>query len=325
MIPIRDTIPSRNYPIVNVTLIAINVAVFLLQTVYVRETQYFVITYGLVPARYTVDSIAQYFTFGQQVLSLVSFMFLHGGFWHLLGNMWFLYIFGDNVEDELGPVRYLAFYLMCGWASALIHVLFNVYSQVPVIGASGAIAGVMGAYLILYPRARVLTLIPIIIIPYFIEIPAAFFLAIWFLIQFISAAVSGPAGGGGVAWWAHVGGFVSGIGLLFLFRQFPRIGVSDIMKRTTVKRKSPRLHVVKPTRGTDGHDLYGSIEVTRREADRGTRKIVNLPLGFQKRLFRVTIPTGTRDGVTLRLAGLGAKINATERGDAYLKVAVKED
>jgi len=305
------------------TLIAINVAVFFLQPTHGTEAQNFIITYGLIPARFTVDAIAQHFTFGQQIFSLVSFMFLHGGFLHLLGNMWFLYIFGDNVEDTLGPVRYLAFYLICGWASALIHVLFNIQSQVPVIGASGAIAGVMGAYLILYPRSRVLTLIPIIIIPYFIEIPAAFFLVIWFLIQFISATMSGPAGGAGIAWWAHVGGFVSGIGLVFLFRYLPRIGVSDILNRTTVKQRSPRLHVVKPAPRTDGYDLYGNIEITSREAERGTQKIVNLPLGFQKRMFRVTIPPGTRDGVTLRLAGLGAKISEQERGDAYLRVAVR--
>ena len=325
MIPIRDTIRSRNYPIVNVTLIAINVAVFLLQPGNVSELQHFALTYGPVPARYTVDTISQYFSFGQQVVSLFSFMFLHGGFWHLVVNMWFLYIFGDNVEDKLGPIRYLAFYLLCGWASALTHVFFNLHSQVPIIGASGAIAGVMGAYFILYPRARVLTLIPIIIIPYFIEIPAFFFLAIWFAIQFFSATLSGTIGGGGIAWWAHVGGFVSGIIFLGLFSYFPRIGASDAVRRSTVKKKTPRLQVIKPIHGTDGHDVYGNVTITRLEAFKGTRKIVNIPLGFRKRLFRVTIPPGIKDRVTLKLAGLGAKMNTKERGDAYLKVAVKED
>ncbi len=325
MIPIRDTIRSRNYPVVNVTLIAINVAVFLLQPGNARELQQFVLTYGLVPARYTVNSISHYFTFGEQVVSLFSFMFLHGGLWHLVGNMWFLYIFGDNVEDKLGPIRYLVFYLLCGWASALTHVFFNVNSQVPIIGASGAIAGVMGAYFILYPRARVLTLIPIIIIPYFIEIPAFFFLAIWFAIQFFSATLSGTIGGGGIAWWAHVGGFVAGIVFLGLFTYFPRFGASDRVRRSTVKKKTPRLQVIKPIRGTDGYDVYGNIAITRLEAFKGTRKIVNIPLGFRKRLFRVTIPPGIKDGITLRLAGLGEKIDAKRRGDAYLKIMVKPD
>jgi membrane associated rhomboid family serine protease len=325
MIPIRDTIRSRNYPIVNVTLIAINVAVFLLQPGNVSELQQFALTYGLVPARYTVDSISQYFSFSQQVVSLFSFMFLHGGFWHLVGNMWFLYIFGDNVEDKLGPIRYLAFYLLCGWASALTHVFFNVHSQVPIIGASGAIAGVMGAYFILYPRSRVLTLIPIIIIPYFIEIPAFFFLAIWFTIQFFGATLSGTIGGGGIAWWAHVGGFVAGIIFLGLFMYFPRFGASDAVRRSTVKKKTPRLQVIKPIRGTDGYDVYGNVAITRLEAFKGTRKIVNIPLGFRKRLFRVTIPPGIKDGVTLKLAGLGEKIDAKKKGDAYLKIMVKPE
>jgi membrane associated rhomboid family serine protease len=322
MIPIRDTIRSRNYPVINVALIAINVAVFFLEPTNTKELQHFVITYGLVPARYTVDSIAQHFTFGQQVFSLFSFMFLHGGFWHILGNMWFLYIFGDNVEDRLGPVRYLAFYLVCGWASALTHMYFNMYSQVPIIGASGAIAGVMGAYFILYPRSRVLTLIPLIFIPYFIEIPAAFFLAIWFLIQFFSATISGAAGGGGIAWWAHVGGFVFGIVFLGVFNYFPRFGAFEKVRQTTARGRTPRLQVVRPNHETDGYDVYGTITITRLEALRGTRKIVNIPLGFRKRLFRVTIPPGIEGGATLRLAGLGAKIDSKKRGDAYLKVTI---
>ena len=127
------------------------------------------------PARYTVPEISGYFSIGQQVFSFVSFMFIHGGFWHLLGNMWSLYILGDNVEDRLGPLRYLAFYLLCGITSGLTHIIINHHSQLPTIGASGAIAGVMGAYFILYPKSKILTLIPIFIIPYFVEIPAFFF------------------------------------------------------------------------------------------------------------------------------------------------------
>ncbi|MDL1968771.1 MAG: rhomboid family intramembrane serine protease [Deltaproteobacteria bacterium] len=130
--------------------------------------------YGLVPARYTIPQIASYSTTGQQLVSLITFMFLHSGFWHLLGNMWSLYIFGDNIEERLGHLRYLAFYMICGLASGLCHLVFNYNSTMPTIGASGAIAGVIGAYFILFPKAKILTLIPIFFIPYFIEIPAFF-------------------------------------------------------------------------------------------------------------------------------------------------------
>ncbi len=213
MIPLRDTVPTKNYPVVNNTIIVINVIIFLYQLTQQVGVEKFIYIYGLVPARYSIPQISAYFTTFQQVFSLFSFMFLHGGFWHLLGNMWSLYIFGDNVEDRLGHVRYLLFYIICGLASGLSHMLLNLNSNIPTIGASGAIAGVMGAYFILHPRARILTLIPIFFIPYFLEIPASFFLGIWFVLQFINAAGShGQASG--VAWWAHIGGFVFGI--LFL-------------------------------------------------------------------------------------------------------------
>ena len=164
MIPIRDTIPTKNFPVVNLTLIAMNVAIFLLQISQGPELCRFIYFYGLVPARYSVPQIASYFSPGQQLFSLVSFMFLHGGFWHLLGNMWSLYIFGDNVEDRLGHLRYIIFYLLCGMASGISHLLLNLNSNVPTIGASGAIAGIMGAYFILHPFSKILTLIPIIFI-----------------------------------------------------------------------------------------------------------------------------------------------------------------
>jgi len=165
MIPIRDTIPSKNYPVVNNTIIGINVVVYLVQISLVPDLNRFVYIYGLVPARYSIPQITSYFTKSQQLFSLLSFMFLHGGFWHLLGNMWSLYIFGDNIEDRLGPLRYLVFYLLCGITSGLSHLIINLHSNIPTIGASGAVAGVMGAYLILYPNAKILTLIPIIFIP----------------------------------------------------------------------------------------------------------------------------------------------------------------
>jgi len=232
MFPIRDTIPSKNYPVVNNTIIGINIILFLFEMSQGANLDRFVYIYGLVPARYSMPQISSYFTTGQQLLSWLSFMFLHGGFWHLLGNMWFLYIFGDNVEDRLGPFRYLVFYLLCGITSGLSHLLFNLHSNMPTIGASGAIAGVMGAYLILHPNSKILTLIPIIFIPWFIEIPAFFFLGFWFILQFLSAA--GSHGNiGGIAWWAHIGGFVFGIVFLKIFLMLPETGVSSKMRRVT--------------------------------------------------------------------------------------------
>ena len=130
MIPIRDTIPTRNYPIVNTALIAVNVVLFLVELSQGPGLERFIYMYGLVPARYTIPQIASYFTTGQQLVSLITFMFLHGGFWHLLGNMWSLYIFGDNIEDRLGPLRYLAFYMICGLTSGLSHLAFNYHSAI---------------------------------------------------------------------------------------------------------------------------------------------------------------------------------------------------
>ena len=149
MIPIRDTQPSKNYPVVNHAIIGLNILVFLVQMAQGSDLNRFIYIYGLVPARYSIPHVSDYFSFGQQAFAFLSFMFLHGGFWHLLGNMWSLYIFGDNVEDRLGSLRYLAFYLLCGLASGLAQLLINLQSNIPTIGASGAIAGVMGAYLIL--------------------------------------------------------------------------------------------------------------------------------------------------------------------------------
>jgi len=321
MIPIRDTIPSKNYPVVNNCIIGINVVLYLVQMAQGPDLNRFVYIYGLVPARYSIPQITSYFTTGQQFFSLLSFMFLHGGFWHLLGNMWSLYIFGDNVEDRLGPLRYIVFYLLCGITSGLSHLIFNLNSNIPTIGASGAIAGVMGAYLILHPKAKILTLIPIIFIPWFIEIPAFFFLGFWFVLQFINAA--GSHGSiGGIAWWAHIGGFIFGIIFLKIFLLLPEIGVSDQMRRVTAKRKTHRLQVVRPVGpGNDPH-LYGTITITSFEATAGTHKLVNIPWGFQKRLIRVTVPAGMKAGSKLRLKGMGKITADGQRGDLYLKVTI---
>jgi len=321
MFPIRDTIPSKNYPVVNNTIIGINIILFLFEMSQGANLDRFVYIYGLVPARYSMPQISSYFTTGQQLLSWLSFMFLHGGFWHLLGNMWFLYIFGDNVEDRLGPFRYLVFYLLCGITSGLSHLLFNLHSNMPTIGASGAIAGVMGAYLILHPNSKILTLIPIIFIPWFIEIPAFFFLGFWFILQFLSAA--GSHGNiGGIAWWAHIGGFVFGIVFLKIFLMLPETGVSSKMRRVTAKRKTHRLQVVRPGGlGNDPH-LYGTIDITSFEALVGTQKLINIPKGFQKRIVRVIVPPGVKEGSKLRLKGLGKTGSDGQRGDLYLKVMI---
>jgi membrane associated rhomboid family serine protease len=321
MIPIRDTLASRNLPVVNTGLIIINVLVFLLEKAQGPELDRFIYYYGLVPARYFVPQITAYFSLGQQLFALFSFMFLHGGFLHLLFNMWSLYIFGDNIEDRLGALRYLAFYILCGLASGVAHMLLNPHSNVPTIGASGAIAGVMGAYLLLFPRSKVLTLIPIIIIPWFVEIPAFFFLGIWFLMQLFNAA--GDAGSaGGIAWWAHIGGFVFGMLSIAFFKRVPKLGASDRVRQMTAKKHSHRLQVIRPVPGSDDPHLYGVIEITPHEATAGTLKLVNIPWGFQKRLMRVQVPPGIGDGKILRLRGMGQIAPAGGRGDLLLKVAI---
>lgn len=324
MIPIRDSNPSKNYPIVNTIFIVLNVFFFMVEMTMGADLNRFLFYYGLVPARYSIPELSIHFSAFEQVLPFLSFMFLHGGFWHLLGNMWFLYIFGDNVEDELGHLRYILFYLLCGWASGLTHFVFNFHSEVPTIGASGAIAGVMGAYLLLYPRARVLTLVPIIFIPYFFEIPAAFFLGVWFLFQFVSAAFSDP-NAAGIAWWAHVGGFFFGMVFLKVFHYIPASGMSARIGHSTIRRTTPRLHVVKPARGGNGAAMYGTIAITPEEAKRGVKKHISLPFGFRKRVIRVVIPPGVTDGTTLRLSGIKSGNDDEGATDAFLKILVRAE
>lgn len=321
MIPIRDTIQARHTPVVNHAIIGINIVVFLVQLAQGPEMDRFVYLYGLVPARYTVPQVSTYFTTGQQIFSLLSFMFLHGGFWHLLGNMWSLYIFGDNVEDSLGHLRYLIFYLLCGLASGMSHLVVNLNSTIPTIGASGAIAGVMGAYFILFPSSKILTLIPIIIIPWFIEIPAFFFLGIWFVLQFINAA--GTHGTmSGIAWWAHIGGFVFGILFLKVIRHVPRSGLTDKIGPVTEKKTTHRLQVIHPSgSGADPH-LYGTMTISPHEALSGTRKMVSIPRGFYTRVLKVSVPSGIKEGSTLRLRGMGRQVQNGRRGDLYLKVQI---
>ena len=206
-IPLKDLTPHRTFPAINITLILANVAVFFYQlTLPPQAFKVFVLANATVPARFPV-LLNDHTGFEVAFLPLLTSMFLHSGLLHLAGNMLFLWIFGDNVEESFGHFAYLLFYLVCGVGAGLLHVLFNLHSTLPALGASGAISGVMGAYLILYPRERILTLVFIFLVP----IPAVFVLGYWFLLQFLSGVGTlGAAASGGVAWWAHVGGFLMG-------------------------------------------------------------------------------------------------------------------
>ena len=210
MLPIRDHLPTRTPAIVNYAIIAANLAVFVLEASRAGGGDS-VERWALVPARLLANPAAA-------APTLLTHMFLHGGFSHVAGNMLFLWIFGDNVEDFYGHITYLFFYLLCGIGSGLLHVLFNMNSTVPALGASGAISGVMGAYAILYPRSRILTLVFVFLVP----IPAVLILGCWFILQFLSAFGSlgavGSAASGGVAWWAHVGGFLLGMLITIMAR-----------------------------------------------------------------------------------------------------------
>lgn len=213
MLPLRDDIPSSRFPAATVTLIVLNVLLFLHELSLGRQLEEFLVTFAVIPARYTHPEVAQLFTFSQQVFSFFSSMFLHGGWLHLLGNMWTLWIFGDNVEDRLGRSRYVLLYLASGVAAAMLHILTNPDSQVPTIGASGAIAGVMGAYFRFFPHARVETVIPPLFLGPVFVLPAVLFLGWWFFLQFFNGTLSLAASGrefSGIAWWAHVGGFAFG-------------------------------------------------------------------------------------------------------------------
>jgi membrane associated rhomboid family serine protease len=176
--------------------------------------------FGLVPARYSHPEWAVWAGLPiDDYWPFLTCMFLHGGWFHFIGNMWTLWIFGDNVEDRMGPVRFLVFYLLCGLAASFMHYFTNLYSTIPTVGASGAIAGVMGAYFLLYPGARIIMLVPLFFYPLFFEIPAVLYLGFWFFGQLLSGVVSmvGPDQVGGIAWWAHIGGFIAGAVLRGMF------------------------------------------------------------------------------------------------------------
>ena len=229
MIPLKDDVAARRFPFVNIALVALNAVAFIAELEMGEGIVRFMDRAAVVPVLYTgadrvlgpVDALATSFDpdLGRRVM--VS-LFLHGGWAHILGNMLYLWIFGDNVEDRLGHLRYLIFYLACGWVASYAHIWSQPASAVPAIGASGAIAGVLGAYITLYPRARVVTLLPLGFFAPLVQLPAAFFLGLWFLQQFLLGAfdLAAPAGeGGGIAWWAHIGGFAAGFVLVRVFRK----------------------------------------------------------------------------------------------------------
>ena len=222
MIPLRDDNPSSTRPFVTYLIIAVCVAAFLYMRSLGSESQIerFVFRYGAIPGEVTGRSGA---AVTEEYPTLITSMFLHGGWLHLGGNMLYLWIFGDNVEDRMGHVGFLIFYIITGIAAVMSHILLEPNSSVPLIGASGAIAGVLGAYLVLFPRHRILSLIPFGLFSRFVHVPAIYFLPIWFMLQLISGLVSIAAGQAqGIAWWAHVGGFVAGMVLVFVFARRPR-------------------------------------------------------------------------------------------------------
>ena len=203
MFPLRDNIASKSFPFVTVALIAANALVFWHELTLGRRLGPFLDAHGLVPAHPSVED-------------LVTSMFLHGGWTHAIGNLWTLWIFGDNVEDRLGHLRFLGFYLLCGLAAGGAQMLAAPASTIPVIGASGAIAGVLGAYVLFFPTAKVTTVVPVLIFLHYAEIPAFMYLGVWFFTQLYAGTLSLGANFGGVAWWAHIGGFAAG--LVFGFR-----------------------------------------------------------------------------------------------------------
>lgn len=213
MIPIRDQIPTHRTPVVNYLLIAVNIIVFVLMWLAGSNQESLFYQFALIPESVTTGLDAG------DIADVFTSMFMHGGWGHLIGNMLYLWIFGDNVEDSMGSLKYLLFYLIGGIVASAAHILTNPGSEIPTVGASGAIAAVLGAYLILYPQSRVMTFIPLGYYMRLTSVPAIIVLGLWFILQIFSGVMSlgGPGDVGGVAFWAHVGGFVAGLVLAKLF------------------------------------------------------------------------------------------------------------
>jgi membrane associated rhomboid family serine protease len=216
MIPLGDNVSSKRFPTVTLGLIVVNTIIFLFEVLFEPAADQMAQMFGATPS-----NIMTGWTNPLTLATLVTAMYLHGGWAHLIGNMIYLWVFGDNVEDRMGHVGFFIFYTLCGVLSGMAQVLAMPTSSIPAIGASGAIAGVLGAYLLLFPRARVRTLIPLIFIYTTVHLPAVIVLGGWFLVQFLNglASINVNVQTGGVAWWAHIGGFVVGMILMPLFRQ----------------------------------------------------------------------------------------------------------
>ncbi|MDA8166015.1 MAG: rhomboid family intramembrane serine protease [Desulfobacteraceae bacterium] len=221
MLPLRDNIPARHYPVINVGIIAANIAIFIFEWRLGGHMEPFIRQWGFVPARFQDGGLEP-----MAVSTIFTSMFLHGSLFHVLSNMWILWIFGDNVEDLMGHGGYMIFYLLCGVASVFTQYWSAPGSVYPMVGASGAIAGILGAYFLSFPKAKILTLLPFFFLFYMVEVPAYFFLGVWFLLQFIQGSIvligASHLPEGGIAWWAHVGGFAGGILLLPVFRKRSR-------------------------------------------------------------------------------------------------------
>ena len=224
MFPVQTTVPLRNPPLVTWALIAVNCVVFLYQiSLSEPELEVFLSRFALIPARYFAPDAPSSLSV-LDFLPFVTNMFLHGGWLHLILNMWTLWLFGRTVEDRFGSARYLLFYLLCGAVASTTHALVNATSEIPALGASGAIAGVLGCYMRMFPLSRVVVMIPILFFPFFFELPAIVFTGLWFLVQVMqgTADLFAPPAGAGVAWWAHIGGFVAGFLLTPLLQQSKR-------------------------------------------------------------------------------------------------------
>ena len=235
MIPLKDMTPRKSAPVMTLLLIAVNVIVFVHQlSLTPRQEAAFIRMYGLIPYKIEMAFAGNHYTLAQALLPLFTCMFLHGGFLHIIGNMWFLWIFGANVEDRFGSIPYLFFYLVCGIGSGISQAMFSWGSHLPSIGASGAISGVLGAYIVLFPGSQILTLVPLLILWWTMRLPAVIFIGLWFLLQFLSGLGSlqtpGASNLGGVAWWAHVGGFILGALLALAVR--PKSRRADIWGNT---------------------------------------------------------------------------------------------
>ncbi|HIE64576.1 MAG: rhomboid family intramembrane serine protease [Nitrospira sp.] len=225
MIPIKADLPTRTFPLVTILIISINIFVFLYEISLGEYSEQFILTFGAIPFKLT--HIFPLLTRGEPISpifkSMITSMFLHGGFWHVGGNMLYLWIFGNNIEDEMGHLRFIFFYLLCGVIAVYSHAAFDPMSQVPMIGASGAVSGVLGAYLIRFPGAKILTLVPLGFFVHMIRIPAIIVLGFWIVAQLANGMFSPQ--GGGVAWFAHVGGFIAGMLLIYKFSKRRKKGI----------------------------------------------------------------------------------------------------